>query len=242
MTCWGRNTDGQLGVVRDWNDSSTDGWAVPRIVDLNGAGAVEISSGYAHTCAILDNGSVACWGGNNRGQLGYGGEQDYTEEGTIRLVSLPENRSAVAIDAWGDHTCAVLEDGSMVCWGGGNDGALGNGGLEDMYAPEEVALPPGRSAEIVSVGPSLTCTILDDMTVMCWGNNDYGQLGGGNISEGTVASPSFPVSLPEGTMASSIDSGMFHSCIISTLGSVFCWGSNGYGQLGDGEELSLIHI
>ena len=134
----------------------------------------------------------------------------------------------------------MLDDGSMVCWGGGNDGALGNVGLDDMFSPSYVSLPEGSKARSVSVGPSVTCTILDNQSVMCWGYNDFGQLGGGNISEGQVDLPSFHVSLPEGTKAIALDSGSRHSCIISSLRSLFCWGHNGNGQLGGEEFLGEI--
>ena len=98
-----------------------------------GRTAVAISSGYFHTCAILDDGSVSCWGRNNDGQLGNGGTSDKT---TPTLTSnLGIGRTAVAISSGDYHTCAILDNGEVSCWGDGDKGQLGYGGNFNKFLP-----------------------------------------------------------------------------------------------------------
>ncbi|MDA1131306.1 MAG: hypothetical protein O3B00_07385, partial [archaeon] len=94
---------------------------------------VNLSSGGSHTCGILDNGSVSCWGYGAYGQLGNGGTSDKTIP--TLTSSLGTNRTAIAISSGKDHTCAILDNGSVSCWGYGVFGQLGNGGTSQQNSP-----------------------------------------------------------------------------------------------------------
>ncbi|MET0285993.1 MAG: hypothetical protein ABW352_16035, partial [Polyangiales bacterium] len=92
-----------------------------------GAAARSVSAGTQHTCAILEGGSVKCWGLNDAGQLGIGSVVNAGDAvGALGAVDLGTGRTAVALDL-GTHSCALLDDGSVKCWGANTDGELGQG-------------------------------------------------------------------------------------------------------------------
>ena len=128
-----------------------------------------LSSGNAHNCAILDDGSVSCWGEGSYGRLGNGGTDGYWRY-PHPTSSLGTGRTAVAISSGYYHTCAILDDGNVSCWGYGISGQLGNGGTSDETTPTSTSsLGIGRTAVAISSGTSHTCAILDDGSVSCWG-------------------------------------------------------------------------
>ncbi len=192
-----------------------------------------ITAGSSHTCAILDDGSVSCWGKNRNGQLGDGtGEHRHTPTQTS---SLGDNRTAVAISAGGSHTCAILDDGSVSCWGKNYYGQIGDGTGDDRFTPTQTtSLGVNRTAVAISAGYSHTCAILDDGSVSCWGWS-HGLLGD------ATNTPTQTSSLGDNRTAVAISAGGSHTCAILDDGSVICWGKNNYGQIGDGTNGSDDH-
>ena len=228
ITCWGYNAAGQLG------DGTTTDRSTPAQTASLGAGrtAMAISAGNSHNCALLDDGSVACWGMNSPyGPLGDG---TTTDRHTPTLTaSLGVGRTAVAISAGGSHTCALLDDGSIACWGSNYYGGLGDGTTTDRHAPTQTAsLGVGRTAVAISAGSAHTCAVLDDGSVACWGLNDNGQLGDGTTTNRDT--PTQTASLGAGRTAVAISAGGARTCAVLDDGSVVCWGSNSNGALGDG--------
>lgn len=191
VRCWGANDRGQLGLG-DTEERHAPGPAV----DLGeGARAVELTAGDAHTCARLEDGRVKCWGKNDRGQLGLGEGGDRGDEAgemgeALAAVDFGTGRRALAVEAGANHTCAILDDQRLVCWGENRQGQLGLGDVMDRGAqPDDlgdfflaVDLGAGRSAEAVRAGRAFTCALLDDDTLKCWGGNEFGQLGLGDKS------------------------------------------------------------
>ena len=236
VKCWGFGANGRLGY------GSTANVSVPAnapAVDLGaGRAAVAITAGASHTCAILDEGSVRCWGNGSQGRLGYGNQNTIGDNETPAAVG-PVNlggRAARAIAAGDFHTCAILDDGSMRCWGFGTSGQLGNGAtanVGDDEAPAAagvVALPAGRAARAVAGGAGHTCAILDTGAVSCWGFGANGRLGYGSSANTTT--PGGAVAIGAGRTATSIGAGDAHSCAILDTGAVRCWGFGGNGRLG----------
>lgn len=143
VRCWGRGLDGRLGTgtTDDVGVTNTPGNHVP--IDLGGR-AQALAAGDRHTCAVLEGGGVICWGANERGQLGYGNQAPVGGSGPPAAAgTVPLPGPARAIAAGGDHTCALLIGGAVVCWGANDRGQLGYGDREDRGDDEPVgALVP----------------------------------------------------------------------------------------------------
>ena len=214
-------------------------------VDLGpGRTAVAITGGGYHTCAILDNGKVRCWGRGAEGQLGYGSTRSIGDTETpdsVGPVRLGAGRTAVAMTGGGYHTCAILDNGKVRCWGEGGQGQLGYGNRKDIGDNESpasvgpVKLGASRKAVAISAGYGHTCALLDNGKVRCWGAPSDGQLGYGNTKRiGDDESPASvaPVRLGAGRKAIAISVDGSHSCAILDNRKVRCWGSGRYGRLG----------
>ncbi len=253
IKCWGENNFGQLGIgtsVTMGDNAGEMGDALPAISLGTGRTATEVAVGYEHTCALLDNTEVKCWGGNGSGQLGLG---DLSSRGGIAtqmgdgLATVPLGRSATAIGTGGDHTCALLDNGSIKCWGSNVNGQLGTGdgqgygdGTQPMSALPNAVLPAGRTATALALGESHTCAILDNGQVSCWGDNSFGQLGNSAAAAEGVPTAAFtPVGA---TTVVAIDAGEAHTCASLSTGAVTCWGENDRGQLGTNSVVDVAIV
>ncbi|MBC7658088.1 MAG: hypothetical protein H7249_00115 [Chitinophagaceae bacterium] len=163
--CWGVNDYGQLG------NGTTSTTAIPvQVIGISNATA--LSLGTLFGCAIYDaDGKVKCWGNNTSGQLGDG----TTISRFTASVASPVLVGAVSISSGYDHTCAVLLDSSVSCWGLGNEMRLGNGQTSNQTAPVKVS--GITNARNIALGSSFSCATLADGIVSCWGNNASEQLG-----------------------------------------------------------------
>ncbi|MGB0378348.1 MAG: RCC1 domain-containing protein, partial [Poseidonia sp.] len=248
LRCWGGNGFGQLGY-----GTTTHTNVVPTSTVNFGTGrtVVAASAGHGHTCAILDNGDLKCWGSDNIGQLGDGGtstSSTYTSSPPATPIDLGTGRTAVAVSAGGFHTCAILDNGDVKCWGRDNYGQVGDGGTStsSTYTSSPPATPidlgTGRTAVAVSAGGSHTCAILDNGDVKCWGLDFRGQLGDGGTSHSLstirTSPPATPVDLGVGRTAVAVSAGGSFTCAILDNGSMQCWGADNYGELGDSVSLS----
>lgn len=208
--------------------------------DVRKAQAGYLDAGDEHTCAILADRTVRCWGKGLAGRLGYGNEDNVLTAGAAGPVNLGPGRTARAIVGGDFHTCALLDDGSVHCWGFGANGRLGYGNTSNIVsaaAALAVDLGPGRTATAITAGASHTCAILDNGSVRCWGNGVSGRLGYGNQSSiGDDESPASagPVDIGAGRTAVAISAGDFHTCVIRDDGALLCWGFGSGGQLGYG--------
>ncbi|MFN3199699.1 MAG: MopE-related protein [Bradymonadia bacterium] len=206
--------------------------------------ALQIEAGDYHTCALLDDGSVKCWGRNTSGQLGLGDTEDRGDNPNemgdrLGTVDLGTGRTAVRVDAGGKHTCAILDDGTVKCWGNNDYGQLGNpdaiagsGHVGDEAGEMGDALPIvplGLRAVQVAAGLFATCALLEDGSVRCWGSNSTGALGTPNPGES--------VDLGVGRSATHISISRSNAHVCATLDNhtVKCWGHNAFGQLGQGD-------
>ena len=184
----------------------------------------QLSAGEYDTCGIADAGQVWCWGGNAWGQLGNG--TNVTSTVPVRVTGL--DAPAVAIAAGWFHTCAILSDGTLWCWGFGESGQLGNGMSQGSSVPVQVV---GLSAKVVAVaaGFAHTCAIDLNGQVWCWGENVYGMLGDGTLTGSDVPVGVVGLSKP----AVAIAAGELHTCIVDSTGAAWCRGWNVAGQLGN---------
>ena len=252
VRCWGAGFDGRLGYGDADSIGDDETPAAPGPVRLGvGRTAAAISAGGAHTCALLDDGSVRCWGYGANGRLGYGNQTNLGDTATTtpdRAGPVDLGGTAVAISAGTDHTCAVLDDGSVRCWGAGFDGRLGYGdtaNVGDGESPGSVGpvdLGTGRTARAISAGGEHTCAVLDDASVRCWGAGVFGQLGYASAaSVGDIQSPAVagPVDLGPGRGATAIVAGDLHTCALLDDTGVRCWGAGATGRLGYCSERTI---
>ena len=229
VKCWGYNLYGQLG-----NGTLGSGTDSPTPVDVSGiTTAASIALGAYHSCALLTDGTVKCWGRDHKGQLGNG---DETTADSATPVDVSGITTATSLAPGGSqpnyHSCALLTGGTVKCWGSGYYGQLGNeitGTTADSATPVDVT--GITTATSIAVGGQFSCAVLTDGTVKCWGENIYGQLGNGTTTPQTSTTP---VDVSGITTATSIALGHAHACALLTDGAVMCWGYNDKGQLGDG--------
>jgi alpha-tubulin suppressor-like RCC1 family protein len=180
VKCWGRNNHGQLGIGLSGDTSN-----VPLPVIGLPDGIAQIAAGTEHSCAITAQGEAWCWGNNDHGQLGDGATTDHAAPAPVMGLG----GRALSMAAGKEHTCALLEDGKVKCWGGGERGQLGNGAWADSLAPVLVQLPAGfRVAQIASGGSHMCARSLGG-NVSCWGWNYAGQLGNGTFDDANTPIP-----------------------------------------------------
>ncbi len=232
VKCWGQNDQGQLGI------GSTSNTNTPTTINTLGSGrtAVSLATAFDSVCALLDDGSVKCWGSDFDGQLGNGGTNADLSSPPSSAINLGTSRTAKAITGGEFHFCAILDDDSIKCWGQGTDGKLGTGSTGDRSTPTSTSgsFASGRYAVAIDAGYDHTCVLLDNGDMTCWGSDADGQLGNGASSSSTVSSLSSNIiSLGTGRTAISISAGGTHTCAQLDNGQLKCWGNRADGQVGD---------
>lgn len=233
VECWGLGESGQRGDGM----FTTFGLAPTAVMGLTGASALAV--GYAHACALLGDGSVQCWGENKEGQLGNGATAD---PGIAQPVAVGGITGARAIATGAYHTCALLSDRTVVCWGRNGRGQLGDGTVMDSSTPVQVQTGSGPLSDVVAItgGGAHTCALRVDGTVACWGENGNGQLG-----DGTTLPHSNPTLVNGINGAGAVSAGWQHTCALLADATAACWGANTYGQLGNGtttDALAPVHV
>ncbi len=174
IACWGNGQIGQLGNGVFENNSGVPSPQHVRGID----NAVQVSSGWNHTCAVLEDGTIWCWGGNGDGATGYGQLGDGTLENRPAPTQVLGINDAVAVAAGGWSTCAIRSDRSVWCWGHGERGTLGDGNASNSATPVEVS--GIDQARAVAVGRWHACVTRSDSSLWCWGDISWGGAPGGD--------------------------------------------------------------
>jgi alpha-tubulin suppressor-like RCC1 family protein len=244
VRCWGRNDSGQLGYGHTRPLGDDEAVSGSGYVPFGGR-AVELVAGFAHTCALLDTGKVRCWGHNAHGQLGLRHTRPIgDDELPSAEVDVGGTVRHLVAGAW--HTCALLESGTVRCWGRNDSGQLGlshGRPIGDDEAPAsagDVSLG-GTVVQLVTSSTSQhTCARLESGAVRCWGRNAHGQLGQGHtLPIGDDETPASVASVNTGSPALQLATGAEHTCALLSPGVLKCWGRNESGQLGRGNTASL---
>jgi len=221
-------------------------WPAP-----TGRNVSQIAAGWYHTCVVLDDGSMTCWGENSKGQLGMGNTTDLGQQSdqvgdSVSYVSLPSGVTVSDMALGHDHTCVLYDTGDVACWGGNDYGQLGIGSTEDILDESaetltNISFPSGRYAIDITAGEGFTCALLDNNQAICWGLNDVGQLGlghsnnyGDSSSEPISSLSSISLTATGSTTIRTIDAGYDHVCVALSNNYVKCWGGNLFGHLGIG--------
>jgi alpha-tubulin suppressor-like RCC1 family protein len=229
---WGSNDRGELGnpAVPVWQNYQAGYSTVP--VQVSGlTGIAAIAAGKDFSLAVDSNGSVWAWGHNANGELGNGSTSDSN-------VPVPVSglNGVVAVAGGADHSMALRSDGSVWTWGSGGFGELGNGSMADSSVPVQVTgLAP---ATAIAAGYEHSAALLSDGKVWAWGDNGYSELGNGTTCPqlGYCGSP-VPVQVSNLTTITAIAAGgadCIHTLAIRSDGTVWAWGTNDTGELGDG--------
>ncbi len=231
IKCWGKGDRGQLG------NNAAPAFVTTPVLVQGITTAIDIAAGANHTCALLADTTIKCWGDNTFRQLG----SSNTESFKTTPVSVTSLTNVVELAAGEDYNCArkaggtiLNPGGSVICWGRNTEGQLGIG---NVASPVNNAQTPVRNittAVAIDLGRIHSCARLSDGTIKCWGRKSSGLLGfvDLNASDSTVFLPNTPV---QGiTTARAVSAGSGHSCAQLRDLSVKCWGNNNTGQLEQG--------
>jgi alpha-tubulin suppressor-like RCC1 family protein len=218
---WGSNIYGGLG-----NGTTTNTIVPGQVLVLTGA--IAISAGGWHSAALKNDGTVWTWGWNTDGQLGDGTNIDKTIPTQVNGLT-----GVIAIAAGTYHTLALKSDGTVWAWGDNISGQIGNGSTTDVNVPVQVSGLTGVTK--ISAGRFFSLAVKSNGTVWTWGENLYGQLG-----NGTTTNSSVPVQVSglTGITSATTATGAFHCMAVKNDNTVWAWGRNTYGNLGDG---SITH-
>ncbi len=233
VRCWGRNDHGQVG-----DGSASDRHSPVAVLGLT-SGVLAVAAGGgdssgAHTCARTTAGGAKCWGRNDFGQLGDGTMTERPSPVDVKVLS-----DVAGIVAGRYHSCA-LSGGGVKCWGWNIGGQLGDGTRTTRTAPVDAAGLASGAAEL-SAGGMHNCALTSSGGVKCWGFNTSGELGDGT-SGNSRTTPVDVLEAPAGPSLANIAAittggsvaPAGHSCAVTAVGGVWCWGDNFFGQLGDG--------
>lgn len=253
IKCFGLGSDGQLGYgsTESLGDQLGEmGNALP-FVELGADRYVmQVAAGGAHTCALLDNSQVKCFGRNTHGQLGYGDSDnrgdDPNEMGdSLPFVDVGSNRSVMKVAAGGQHTCVLLDNSEVKCFGLGSHGQLG---YEDMLSRGKQAGEMGDNLSFVDLGSVATpvdlatgmfhnCVLMDNDQIKCFGSNYFGQLGYEDtdfrgLFAGDMGNNLDFVNLGDSETVEKVATGAGHTCVLLASSQVKCFGHGLVGQLG----------
>ena len=239
VRCWGVSNSGRLGnmINQSIGDNEHPDMFDPVVV---GGAVADIVAGAEHTCALLEDGTVRCWGNAALGRLGNGnGSQNIgdDEPPSIATNIVALGTAAIQIAAGDAHTCALLDDGSIKCWGEATNGQLGNGDTTEDIGDDEtldmVGPVPLPAAVAIGAGGDHSCAVLSSGDLTCWGEAGSGQLG--NESTTDVVTPTgVAVNLGQDVDVVSVGAGSAHTCARIAGGALICFGLNTRGQLGYG--------
>ena len=227
IRCWGYNSTGQLG-----DGTITNSPTPVQVLGITGATAVR--AGPNHACAQVAS-ITKCWGHTESlGSLGFNLVPGTTNVSTAVDVALfaPPPASSVSAAVGVLSTCLLTSVGTVYCYGDNSAGQLGDGSRTSRNLPLD-PISGINTVTLIAAGEREACAILADKTILCWGNNDDGQIG-----DGSTIDRLSPVQVAGIANATSVTVGTFHACALLTDGTVRCSGKNDKGQLGDGTTTS----
>jgi alpha-tubulin suppressor-like RCC1 family protein len=227
VLCWGKNSYGQLG----------DGTIIDRDSPVEVIGIKDeiksISVSDNHTCALTKKGSVKCWGSNYYGNLGVGtrgsfGEENYFKPYPVDVIGLKSD--VIALSSGGNHSCAIIKNKGVKCWGLNSDGLLGDNtnknradtGGPDPYSSIPINVSGLKNDESIAItsGYEHTCVLSKYGSVKCWGGNFNGQMGNGTRKNNMIAKN--VLGLEGGVVY--ISAGRTRTCALLQIGVIKCWG------------------
>ena len=230
LWAWGDGSYYQLG-----NGLNSDQWT-PVTLPVGGPWDgpwIDVAGGFGHSVALQDNGTIWSWGLNDNGQLGIDSFDDSTVPAALNNPADMGSHTWTAVAAGDYHSVALRSDGTIWAWGNNDYGQLGDGSNDGSLVPVQVSNPADMGTHTwthISAAGQTTVARRSDGTIWAWGNNDFGQLGNNSNLESPI-----PVQEANGlTDWAAVDTGGIHTVGLRTDGTLWAWGYNGHGQLGNG--------
>jgi alpha-tubulin suppressor-like RCC1 family protein/uncharacterized protein YjdB len=233
--CWGLSADGRTAASPDSSCFvPTDACILPpKRMNEPQLAFTTISAGGNFGCGVTTDRLLYCWGNDLSGQVGNGA----SGAGATPSLATVKNERFTSVSAGEEHACALNTSGRAFCWGNDQFGQLGDHGLVNSTTP----IPVNDSLRLfkaVSAGFRHTCALTLGGAAYCWGDNTFGQLGTGSFGGGSDV----PVAVAGGLTFIAISAGGWidgsvegsHTCAVEVSGSMYCWGANNFGQLGNG--------
>jgi alpha-tubulin suppressor-like RCC1 family protein len=207
-------------------------WRIAFVILCGVAGLAGLVVSGGKSAGASSAGSVYAWLDNHFGQLGNG----TTTNSSIPVASaMPAGTTSTAVAAGRSHTLAVTSTGAVYAWGNGGHGQLGNGSTANVTTPVKSSLPAGVTATTAAAGWDQSLAVTSTGALYAWGYNAFGELGIGTTKNSTVP---VLVHLPAGVSVTAVAAGQYHNLAVTSTGALYAWGSNSFGQLGNGTTVS----
>ncbi|MFO0754996.1 MAG: EGF domain-containing protein [Byssovorax sp.] len=224
LACWGDGSLGQTG-----QPGAEGPLLSPAVVGADGDW-IAIAGGQRFACGIRTGGGLSCWGSDSRAALGLGYNSDRNDPTPIGNETTWDR-----VEVQLDDGCAIRKNGDLYCWGRNVSGQIGDG--TQVTRPLPVSIGAGKTWKRVVVGRTHTCGIATDAgtdTLFCWGQDANGELGNGPGVTPSLMPAAINATPGNASPWSELAAGLNHTCAVRKDGTLWCWGRNAAGQLGDG--------
>ena len=243
---WGFNSWGQLGngTSGTANNASAPVAVKTAGTPMEGKTIVQVAAGATHSLALATDGTIYAWGKNEYGQLGNDSTTNSPVPVAVKTAGTPmDGKTIIQIHAGYEHSLALASDGTVYAWGRNNSGQLGKNDATDTHIPAAVQTlgtpMAGKVIVQLAAGNSQSMALASDGTVYTWGWNQYGQLGNGTTTNSRIPIAIVTTGTPlAGKIISQIAAGNAHALAMTDDGTVYTWGWNQYGQLGNNSTIN----
>ena len=205
--------------------------------------AKHIIGGFGYVCAVALDGRVYCWGSNSNGKIGSGNTSSALVPSAVKISGALVGKVIKQIEpsSAGNHSCVIASDDKAYCWGHNGFGQLGNNNTVNSLTPVAVdtaGVLASKTIKQIASGGISSCVIASDDKAYCWGSNNFGQLGNGNLKNSSTPTPVSTTGVLAGKTIKQITAGNSYFCVIASDDKAYCWGSNSSGQLGNNSTIN----
>ena len=205
--------------------------------------AKHIIGGFGYVCAVALDGRVYCWGSNSNGKIGSGNTSSALVPSAVKISGALVGKVIKQIEpsSAGNHSCVIASDDKAYCWGHNGFGQLGNNNTVNSLNPVAVdtaGVLASKTIKQIASGGISSCVIASDDKAYCWGSNNFGQLGNGNLKNSSTPTPVSTTGVLAGKTIKQITAGNSYFCVIASDDKAYCWGSNSSGQLGNNSTIN----
>ena len=205
--------------------------------------AKHIIGGFGYVCAVALDGRAYCWGSNSNGKIGSGNTSSALVPSAVKISGALVGKVIKQIEpsSAGNHSCVIASDDKAYCWGHNGFGQLGNNNTVNSLTPVAVdtaGVLVSKTIKQIASGGISSCVIASDDKAYCWGSNNFGQLGNGNLKNSSTPTPVSTTGVLAGKTIKQITAGTEFTCAIASDDKAYCWGSNSSGELGNNSTIN----